>query len=175
MSTPAGTDADITAANAAVIQGGFNTATINTARKTEDLVDALKNNRARLNGFKAEYTKAVQADGGIAAGPSGKRRMLFHEILRTYGAMEGLKNELTQRGANFDIDVNDHEHPNAAFKRLTTPAPKPNTSSAVMMLYLILCVLVFFLWFFTTGGWQQAEQGGWQGGSQERTTSLRPW
>jgi hypothetical protein len=169
MSTPAGTDADITSGDAVVIQGGFNTATINTSRNTVDLVDALKNNRARLNDFKEEYKKAVVVDGGIAAKPSGKRRMLFQEIMRTYGAMEGIKNELTQRGANFDIDVNDHEHPNAAFKRLTAPKKEPS-SNGLMMVYLILCVLVFFLWFFSTGGWQPAEQGGWPG-----RTSLRPW
>jgi hypothetical protein len=174
MSTPAGTDADITSTDAVVIQGGFNTATINTSRKTEDLVEALKNNRARLNGFKADYTKAVTADGGVAEKPGGKRRMLYHEIMRTYGAMEGLKNELTQRGANFEIDVNDHEHPNAAFKRLTTAVKKPAGGSGLMLMYLILCVLAFFLWFFTTKDWRQTAYENAPGLAQERTTSLRP-
>jgi hypothetical protein len=171
MTTP-GTDAEITSADAVVIQVGFNTATINTSRKTEDLIEALKNNRTRMNVFKADYTKAVKDDGGVEMKPSGKRRMLYHEILRTYGAMEGLKNELTQRGAMFETDVNDHEHPNAAFKRLTAPVkPKPNPSAGIMTVYLMLCVIAFFLWFFSMGGWQEVDQGGWQ--DRERTTSLR--
>ena len=113
------TDVEITAAEAAIIQGGFNTLAINTSRQTEELLEALKNNRGRLEALKAEYTQSVKSDGGVHGKPSSKRRMIYHEIMRTYGAMEGLKNELTQRGANFDFDVNDHEHPNAAFKRIS--------------------------------------------------------
>jgi hypothetical protein len=141
---------DITAVDAAVIRGGVNTATINTARKTEELVAALKNSRARLQTLKTDYVAAVKADGGGVAGKvSGKRRMIFYEITRTFGAMESLKNELTQRGAAFDIDVNDHEHPNAAFKRIT--APKKVDPFDANFWYIVIIAIVLFLWFLTGG------------------------
>jgi hypothetical protein len=140
---------DITATDAAVIRGGINTATINTSRKTEELVASLKNSRARLQTLKADYVAAVKSDGGVAAKVSGKRRMIFHEILRTYGAMESLKNELTQRGAAFEIDVNDHEHPNAAFKRLT--APKKTDPSEALFWYIVVAAILLFLWILTGG------------------------
>ncbi len=164
-------DAEITAIRDTILQGTFTVVAVtaaNAQRKTEELVEALKNNRGRLQVLKADYAKAVQADGGLQAAISGKRRAIFYEIMRTYGAMEGLKNELTQRGANFDIDVNDHEHPNAAFKRITAPGPKPK-SSGVMLLYLVLSVAVFFAWFLTSNEWRRI----WHPG-QERATSLRP-
>jgi len=138
-------DAELTAPDAALIAGGINTATINTARKTEDLLDALKNNRSRLQALKAEYVAAVKSDGGVAKNPSGKRRTIYHEILRTYGSMESLKNELTQRGAVFDLDDNDHEHPNAAFKRITAP-PKPPDPFESTFWYIVASVIVLFLW-----------------------------
>jgi hypothetical protein len=141
---------DITAVDAAVIRGGVNTATINTARKTEELVAALKNSRARLQTLKTDYVAAVKADGGGVAGKvSGKRRMIFYEITRTFGAMESLKNELTQRGAAFEIDVNDYEHPNAAFKRMT--APKKTDPSDVNFWYFVIAAILLFLWFLTGG------------------------
>jgi hypothetical protein len=141
---------DITAVDAAVIRVGINTATINTARKTDELADSLKNSRARLQKLKNDYVDAVKSDGGGVDGKvSGKRRMIFHEILRTYGAMESLKNELTQRGATFDIDVNDHEHPNAAYKRLT--APKKTDPFDVDFWYYVIAAIVIFLWFLTGG------------------------
>jgi hypothetical protein len=167
-SSPLFMDAEMTAAGAAVIQGGFDIVTIDKTRKTDDLMDALKNNRARLQVLKADYVKAVLADGGVQNAPSSKRRAVFHELMRTYGAMEGLKNELTQRGANFEIDVNDHEHPNAALKRLTTPVSKPN-SFGLMFWYLLISVIVLLLWFVTSDIWQQM----WHFG-QERSTSLGP-
>jgi hypothetical protein len=143
MNTPS--QDDITAVDAAVIRGGINTATINTARKTDELVDSLKNSRARLQKLKNDYVAAVKSDGGGVDGKvSGKRRMIFHEILRTYGAMESLKNELTQRGATFDVDVNDHEHPNAAYKRLTA-AKKSDPSDGFW--YFVVAAILIFLWF----------------------------
>jgi hypothetical protein len=139
-------DADIIAPDAAIIRGGINTATISTSRKTEDLLDALKNSRGRLQVLKTEYVNAVKSDGGVQKGPSSKRRMAYHEIMRTFGAMETLKNELAQRGATYDVDVNDHEHPNAAFKRITAPKKKPDPFEAVFWWYIILSALIV-VWF----------------------------
>jgi hypothetical protein len=142
-------DADIIAPDAAIIRGGINTATINTSRKTEDLLAALKSNRSRLQTLKAEYANAVKSDGGLQKGPSSKRRITYHEIMRTFGAMETLKNELAQRGAAYDVDVNDHEHPNAAFKRITAPKKKADPFEAVFWWYIVLSVLVF-VWFLVS-------------------------
>lgn len=146
-------DADMIA-DAAIIQPALNTATINTTRKTEDLLDALKKNRARLAELKNEYVKAVKTDGGVHIRPSGRRRLVFNEIMRLHGAMEAIKNELTQRGAGFDIDVTDHEHPNAAFKRITTGAKKPD-AFGVLFWYLVLSAVVFILWFFSRDDWRE--------------------
>jgi hypothetical protein len=161
-------DAEITADRDTILQGSYITFTVDVQRKTEDLLNALKNNRSRLQVQKAEYAKAVQTDGGVHSAISSRRWAIFHEIMRTYGAIEGLKNELTQRGANFDIDVNDHEHPNAAFKRLTTTVKKPNTFG-VMFWYLLISVIFLFLWFVTSDIWKQM----WHF-EQEGSTSLRP-
>jgi hypothetical protein len=163
------TDAEITADRETILQGGFITFTVGDQRKTEDLLDALKNNRDRLQSQKTEYTKVVQSDGGVSSAISSKRRAIFHEIMRTYGVMEGLKNELTQRGANFDVDVNDHEHPNAAFKRLTTVVKKPDIFG-VMFWYLLVSMVFLFLWFVTSDLWRQM----WYF-EQERSTPVRPW
>lgn len=135
-------DVEMTAIDAATISVGINTATINTSRKTDELLDALKNNRKRLQTLKNDYVAAVKSDGGVPSKPSGKRRMVYHEIFRIYGAMEALKNELTQRGAVFETDPNDHEHPNAAFKRLTAPK-KPEPSDAVFW-WIIISLILFF-------------------------------
>jgi hypothetical protein len=162
-------DAEITAAGDTILQGSYSTFAINIQRNTADLLDALKNNRGRLQGLKADYTKVVVTDGGLGSAISSKRRAIFHEIMRAYGAMEGLKNELTQRGANFDIDVNDHEHPNAAFKRLTAAPPKPDYTFGLMFWYLLISMVVLFLWFVTSDLWREI----WHL-SQERSTSLRP-
>jgi hypothetical protein len=162
------TDAEITADRETTLQGSYITFTVDDQRKTEDLLDALKNNRSRLQSQKTEYTKVVLNDGGVRSAISSKRRAIFHEIMRTYGAMEGLKNELTQRGANFDVDVNDHEHPNAAFKRLTTTVKKPDVFG-VMFWYLLISVVFLFLWFVTSDIWRQM----WHF-EQELSTSMRP-
>jgi len=146
MNTQPFADADLTAPDAALIPGGIYAAAINTARKTEDLLNALKNNRSRLQELKTEYVTAVKSDGGVAKNPSGKRRTIYYEILRTYGSMESLKNELTQRGAVFDLDANDHEHPNAAFKRITAP-PKPPDPFESTFWYIVASLIVLFLWF----------------------------
>lgn len=159
---------ELTAAEATVIQGGFTIPDIKAERKTEELLEALKNNRSRLQDLKAEYVKAVKDDGGVANKPSSKRRMVYHEIMRMYGAMEGLKNELTQRGANFEFDFNDHEHPNAAFKRLTA-APVQSNSFGFMFWYLLFSVMFLLFWFFTSNEWKQMLHF-----PQERSTSLRP-
>jgi hypothetical protein len=160
---------EMTAAEATVIQGGFTIPDIKAERKTDELLEALKNNRSRLRDLKAEYVKAVKDDGGVATKPSTKRRMVYHEIMRMYGAIEGLKNELTQRGANFEFDYNDHEHPNAAFKRLTAPPAKSNSPPGLMFWYLLFSVLVFLYWFFTSNEWKQMLHF-----PQEHPTSLRP-
>ena len=144
---------EMTAAEATVIQGGFTIPDINAERKTQDLLEALKSNRDRLKNLKDEYVKAVKDDGGVANTPSSKRRMVYHEIMRMYVAMEGIKNELTQRGANFEFDFNDQEHPNAAFKRLT--APVKSSSFGLMFWYLLLSVLFLLYWFFTSNEWKQ--------------------
>jgi hypothetical protein len=165
-------DAEIAAARGTILQGSYTIFAVNVQRTTDDLLAALKSNRRRLTDLKADYTKAVLTDGGLQSAISAKRRAIFHEIMRTYGAMEGLKNELSQRGANFDLDVNDHEHPNAAFTRLTTPATNPSPFG-VMHLYLLVSVVALSLWFFTSDLWKQM----WNYGHpmQERSTSLRPW
>jgi hypothetical protein len=129
---------------------------------TEVLLDALKSNRGRLRDLKAEYTKVILVDGGIQSAISNKRRLIFYEIMRIYAAMEGLKNELMQRGAVFDIDVNDYEHPNAAFKRLTAPVNKRNLFGP-MFWYLLISMVFLFLWFFTSDVWKQM------------CTPLQPW
>jgi hypothetical protein len=139
-------DADINAPDAAIIRIGVNTATINTSRKTEELLEALKSNRKRLKDFKDDYVKVTKADGGIPGKISGKRRTVFYEIMRTHGAMEALKNEMTQRGAVFEVDVNDHEHPNAAYKRLTAPPKKADPFDDVFW-YIVVGVILLFLWF----------------------------
>jgi hypothetical protein len=166
--SPAPSMEEMTAVEATVIQGGFTIPDINAERKTEDLLEALKRNRGRLKELKDEYVKVVKDDGGVANKPSSKRRMVYHEILRMYGAMEGLKNELTQRGANFEFDFNDQEHPNAAFKRLTAEPVKSN-SFGFLFWYLLFSVLFLLFWFFTSNEWKQMLHF-----PQERSTSLRP-
>jgi hypothetical protein len=84
--------------------------------------------------------------------------------------MEGLKDALTQRGANFDIDDNDHEHPNAAFKRLTTTTVKKSGISAVTFWYLLLSMVILILWFVTSDMWRQM----WHF-EQQRSAPQRPW
>jgi hypothetical protein len=147
LSAPA-VDADINAPDASIVRIGVNTATINTSRKTEELLEALKSNRGRLKALKDEYVKVTKTDGGIPGKISGKRRTIFYEILRTHGAMEALKNEMTQRGAVFDVDVNDHEHPNAAYKRLT--APKKTDPFDDVFWYIVVGVILLFLWLYAT-------------------------
>jgi hypothetical protein len=148
-------DAEITAASDAIIRGDVNPVAIDTSRKTEDLLDALKNNRSRLKILKDEYMKLVKIDGGVESPPSRQRQMVFHEIIRIYGAMEGIKDELTQRGAHFDIDILDNEHPNAAFARITAPpAANQNNSFGIMFWYIVLSTVIFFLWFFTANDWR---------------------
>jgi len=161
-------DADITAIRDTIIDGSFKITTFDPSRKIEEVLDALKKNRTRLQELKVDYTNVVKADGGLLSTPSSRRRMIFYEIMRTYGAMEGLKDELAQRGARFDIDVNDHEHPNAAYKRLTTAQPNP-FSSVILSSYIILSVIVVLLWFLTSNEWRQIVHF-WQ----ERATLLRP-
>jgi hypothetical protein len=164
-------DTELIATRDTIVQGSFKTIAIDASRKTDDILEALKNNRKRLLDLKAEYTKQVQTDGGVENKPSSRRQMIFQEIMRTYGALEGLKDELTRRGANFDFDVYDHEHPNAAYKRITAAAPKPSNvtiSSVVLSWYLVLCIAVFLLWFFTAFDWKQLGLG------QERATIQRP-
>jgi hypothetical protein len=164
-------DVEISADRDTILQGSFITFTVDDQRKTEDLLAALKNNRSRLQVHKDEYAKAVKKDGGVHSAISSGRRAIFHEIMRTYGAMEGLKDALTQRGANFDIDVNDHEHPNAAFKRLTTPVKKQSDIFGVMFWYLLISMVFLFLWFVTSDLWKEMWQWHFeQGGS----TSVRP-
>jgi hypothetical protein len=141
-------DADINAPDAAIIRISVNTATINTSRKIEELLEALKSNRSRLKNLKDEYVKVTKSDGGIPGKISSRRRTIFYEIMRTHGAMEALKNELTQRGAVFEVDVNDHEHPNAAYKRLT--APKKTDPFDDVFWYIIVGVIVLFLWLLAT-------------------------
>jgi hypothetical protein len=162
-------DAELTAADATIIQqSGFTIPAIKTERKTEELLEALKNNRGRLNGLKDDYVKAAKDDGGISSKPSIMRRMVYLEIMRMYVAMEGIKNELTQRGANFEFDFNDQEHPNAAFKRLTALVPKSNPFG-VMFWYLLLSMMLLLVWLFTSNEWRQVLHF-----LQERSTSLRP-
>jgi hypothetical protein len=162
-------DAEITAARDTILQGTYTIIAVNNnQRRTDELLEALKSNRTRLQGLKVDYAKAVQESGGVQKAVSSKRRAIFHEIMRMYGAMEGLKNELTQRGANFDLDVNDHEHPNAAFKRLTAPVKKP-ISFGVMHLYLLISIAALSLWFFTSDIWREMSHFG-----QQRSSSVRP-
>ena len=165
-------DAEITAVRDTIFPGAYTTIAVNNnQRKTEDLLEALKNNRTRLQGLKTDYTKAILDSGSVQSAVSSKRRAIFHEMMRMYGAMEGLKNELTQRGANFDIDVNDHEHPNAAFKRLTAPVNKPSPFG-LMHLYLLISLVALSLWFFTSDIWIQMWNYGQLG--QEHSASPRP-
>ncbi len=164
-------DAELTAADATIIQqSGFTIPAIKTERKTEEMLEALKNNRGRLNGLKDDYVNAAKEDGGISSKPSIKRRMVYLEIMRMYVAMEGIKNELTQRGANFEFDFNDQEHPNAAFKRLT--APVESNPFGFVFWYLLISVLLLLFWFFTSDEWKQMLH--FLHFPQELSTSLRP-
>jgi hypothetical protein len=144
-------DAEITTTESPTIQGGY-TATINTLRTTEEILNALNSNRKRLQELKDEYVKVVKADGGVKSKPTGKRRMIFHEIKRVHGAMEGLKNELTERGEKFDIHPNDHEHPNAALERMATEAAKKAAGSYDDISWFFIAAVAIFvlvsLWFF---------------------------
>jgi hypothetical protein len=144
------TDAELTTTEAPTIQGGY-TATINTARTTAEILSALNNNRKRLQELKDDYAKAVKVDGGVKSKPSGKRRMIFHEIKRVHGAMEGLKNELTERGEKFEIHPNDHEHPNAALERMAAEAAKKAAGSSDDMFWFFMAAVAVFvlvsLWF----------------------------
>jgi hypothetical protein len=145
-------EADITATGDAIIRNRLNLIAIDPSRKTEDILTALENNRSRLKTLKSEYIKLVKIDDGIENSPSKKRQMVFHEIMRTCGAIESIKDELTQRGANFDIDGLDDEHPNAAFRRITAPAVKPD-SSRIVFYYVVFSAVVFILWLFTANDW----------------------
>jgi hypothetical protein len=139
-------EASMAASGDAIIHGSFNTVTIDVSRKTEDILDAVKNNRRRLQDLKVQYTVLVRKGGGLGSKPSRKRQMIFHEIIRTIEAMELLKNELIRRGAHFDIDEKDHEHPNAAYKRLM----KVKSVSLVVFWYVVFSLVVCFLWFLTS-------------------------
>ncbi len=161
-------DADMTAAGDAIIRNRLNLIAIDPSRKAEDLLTALENNRGRLKTLKNEYIALVKIDGGIENTPSKRRQMVFHEIMRTCGAIESIKDELTQRGASFDIDGLDDEHPNAAFRRITAPAVKPD-SSRIVFYYVIFSVAIFILWLFTANDWSHLEDF-WQ----NRITSLWP-
>jgi hypothetical protein len=145
-------DAEITTTESPIIHGGYK-ATINTARDTADLLSALNSNRTRLDSLKTDYAAAAKADGGVKGKPSSKRRTIFHEIKRVHGAMEGIKNELAQRGEKFDIHPNDQEHPNAAVERLAAEAAKKAAGSNDddMSWFFIVAVAAFVLvslWFF---------------------------
>lgn len=139
-------DASMAASGDAIIHGSFNTVNIDVSRKTEDILDAVKNNRRRLQDLKVQYAVLVRKGGGIESKPSSKRQMIFHEIIRTIEAMELLKNELIRRGAHFDIHEHDHEHPNAAYKRIMKVKP----ASFVVFWYIVFSLVVFFLWFLTS-------------------------
>jgi hypothetical protein len=149
--TPAPSDAEITTTESPTIQGGY-TATIDRARTTQEFLGALNSNRVRLQELKTDYAAAAKADGDVKSKPSGKRRMIFHEIKRVHGTMEGIKNELTQRGEKFDIHPNDHEHPNAAVARLAAEAAKKAASSNDDMSWFFMAAVIIFvlvsLWFF---------------------------
>lgn len=144
-------DAEITTTESPTIQGAYK-ATINTSRTTEEILGALTSNRKRLQDLKEAYLKVVKTDGGVKSKPSGNRRMIFHEIKRVHGAMEGLKNELTERGEKFDIHPDDHEHPNAAFERMTAEAAKKAAGSYDDMFWFFVAAVVVFvlvsLWYF---------------------------
>jgi hypothetical protein len=140
-------EASMAASGDAIIHGSFNTVNIDVSRKTEDILDAVKNNRRRLQDLKVQYTVLVRKGGGLESKPSRKRQMIFHEIIRTIEAMELLKNELIRRGAHFDIDEHDHEHPNAAYKRLMKVK---SVSFGVVFWYVVFSLVVVFLWFLTS-------------------------
>jgi hypothetical protein len=150
-SSTAPSDAEMTTTESPTIQGGY-TVTVNTSRTSQEILTALNSNRGRLNDLKTDYAAAAKADGGVKSKPSGKRRMIFHEIKRIYGAMEGLKNELTQRGEKFDIHPNDHEHPNAAVARIDVEAAKKAAGSNDDMSWFFMAAVIIFvlfsLWFF---------------------------
>jgi hypothetical protein len=144
-------DVGINARGNISIDKSFNTTnktTINIAasRTTDDISDALKNNRSFLKDLKVQYANLVVKDGGIERKASNKRIMIFEEILRTWGAMEALKNELIRRGVRFDLDEHDNEHPNAAYARIM----KVRQPDGAVFWYLVFAVIVFFLWFFTS-------------------------
>src|SRR5262245_7972171 len=111
-------DADMKATGSIHIQDSFKIK-IDGSRKTEDIVEALKFNRACLHQLKFAYAKSVAATVGILSKPSKLRRTYYIEILRSCGAMEGCKDALLHRHEHFDLDQHDLEHPNDAYKRLT--------------------------------------------------------
>jgi hypothetical protein len=163
-------ETEITATRDTIIQGSVKINSIDAARKTEEILTALKNYRANLQQLKKDYTNQIKNDGGFQK-PSSKRQMIFQEIMHTYGALEGIKEELIRRGASFNIDVFDHEHPNAAYKRMTAEPPKSKMtfSHFVLSWYLILSMIAFLLWFLTSNEWKEMWRTGY-----ERATSQRP-
>lgn len=112
-----GLDADIYAQRDVwQIQGSYNTY-FNVQQADGDLIKALANLRAQLEPIKESYARAVNDEGGITSTASRKRRVLFKELNRKYGAIEKIKNELSGRGVHYAIWDSDEEHPNAAYNR----------------------------------------------------------
>jgi hypothetical protein len=163
-------DTEITATRDTIVQGSVKIIAMDAARKTEDISAALKSKRDSLKKLKTDYKKQIQDDGGFQK-PSSKRQMIFQEIMHTYGALEGIKEELTRRGAPFEIDVFDHEHPNAAYKRMTAEKPKSKMtfSHYVLSWYLILSMIIFLLWFLTSNEWKQMWHGGYERATPQRS------
>jgi hypothetical protein len=136
--------AEITSGKNTDIRDSFNTTIkIDASVKTEDVLEALRNNRRRLQDLKLEYAKLVQKDGGLNAKPSDKNKMIFNEIYRVWIAMEALKNELTARGAHYDMDVHDSENQYDAYKRLAKIKP---LSFGILFWYIVFSAIILTLW-----------------------------
>ena len=83
----------------------------------ENLLVALSKNREAMNPLQDRYAKLVHKDGGVDKPASRERRACFKELNRLYSAIDSIKTNLRLRGADFEFDHWDEEHPNAAYRR----------------------------------------------------------
>jgi hypothetical protein len=119
------------------IRDSYNTV-VHTKQSTQEILEALDNNRRQFEPLREKYARAVLNDGGQDKPASRERKVYFKELNRLYSATEAIKDELRQRGSHYEIVVSDEEHPNAAYKRyykLWYPPVQPSKCYVVSAIY----------------------------------------
>jgi hypothetical protein len=119
------------------IRDSYNTV-VHTKQSTQEILEALDNNRRQFEPLREKYARAVLNDGGQDKSASRERKVYFKELNRLYSATEAIKDELRQRGSYYEIVVSDEEHPNAAYKRyyrLWHPPAQPSKCYVVSAIY----------------------------------------